>query len=221
MNHPKYDAVIFDLDGTLVDTVRDIGEAVNYALVKTGKAPQGVDFHRERVGWGFRASLAKSVPGESEDYIDKAFVLVEDYYRNHPCVFTRAYEGIPEVLDTFRRAGIDLYVYTNKQENIARLVVEHVFGQDLFRGVYGTVPERPLKPHRDGIDWVVDQTGVDRSRILYVGDSEVDMETAREGQLDALAVLWGFRTREQMEEYPKLAFISEPGEMVDYTLQQG
>ena len=221
MNNRKYDAVIFDLDGTLVDTVRDIGEAVNYALEKSGKTPKNVDFHRERVGWGLRASLTKSVPGESEDFIDKVFLLVEDYYRNHPCVFTEPYKGIPEVLKKFKDVGLGLYVYTNKQEHIARLVVEQVFGRHLFDNVYGTVPDRPLKPHRDGIGWVVQQTGVEDSRILYVGDSEVDMETAREGQLDALAVLWGFRTREQMDEYPKLAYVAKPEEIEDFVLQQG
>ncbi len=218
MENQKYKAVIFDLDGTLVDTVKDIGEAVNHALVTMGKTPKSVAYHRERVGWGLRASLEKSVPEETKEFVDKAYVLVEDYYKNHPCVYTEAYKGIPEVLETLRNKGLDLYVYTNKQEHIAKLVVEQVFGKDMFKQIFGTVSHRPLKPDKKGIDWVIEQTGLDASRILYVGDSEVDMETAAAGELDAAAVLWGFRTKEQLDGYPKMICAHRPDELIQVSL---
>ena len=205
---------MFDLDGTLVDTIKDIAEAVNYTLIQMGKEAKPLEYHRKRVGWGLKASLVKAVPEETEEFIDKAVILLENYYKNNPCVYTEAYEGIPELISRFQEEGLDLFVYTNKHEPIAESVVEAIFGPGVFMKVFGAVTERQLKPDKKAVSRVIEETGHKPEDILYIGDSEVDLETARAGNMDCLAVLWGFRTKEQLEDYPKMAYAETPDEVI-------
>lgn len=214
INNSKYKAVLFDLDGTLIDTVKDLAEAANHALVQMGKEADTLEEHRARLGWGLKMLIVKSMPGESEEHIEKTYALFTDYYKKNSCVHTDAYEGIRKMLQQLSEAGLDLFVYTNKAEDVARDLVEHIFGKGLFKEVFGALDTRPMKPHKEGVDEVIAATGYDREEILYVGDSEVDMETALAGGLDCLAVLWGFRTEEQLTDFPKLAYVRQAEEIL-------
>ncbi len=219
MSRTEYKAVIFDLDGTLIDTIRDIGEAVNYALKQQGITPLTTEEHSRNAGWGLRVSLERALPGKSRDFIDRAFPDLMEYYSLNPCVYTQPYDGIRELLDTLQKEGVKLFVYTNKAETIAKSIVNKLFGKNCFTDVFGTVDRRPLKPHKEGIEYVIGKTGLDKREILYVGDSEVDMETAAAGELDCFAVTWGFRTPEQLASYPKKDIVNFPDEIAALILR--
>lgn len=213
MKRRVYRAVLFDLDGTLVDTMEDIAGAANYALAALGRAPDPLEAFRSRVGWGIGVTMEKSLPGEPAERIAQGLALFREEYGRHPCVRTTPYPGIPALLERLARAGKELYVYTNKPEEQARRIADRLFGPDRFNGIFGAVPQRPLKPHPEGIQAVLETLGHPAEELAYVGDSEVDMETAAAGGIDAWAVTWGYRSEEELRGCPKRGFVRSPEEI--------
>ncbi len=215
MSTGGYKAVMFDLDGTLVDTMGDIAASANKALEALGLDALPMEEYRSRVGWGLRRTLELSLPSDMKGRLDEAAELLLSYYRNHPAEYTVPYKGIPELLEVLRSDGIRLFVYTNKDQETARKVTGILFPDDTFEDVIGARPGIPLKPDAGAAALAVVRSGFKPEEILYVGDSEVDMETAAAGKMDALGVLWGYRNREQLEGFGALAFVEHPDEIRD------
>lgn len=194
----KYKAVLFDMDGTLLDTLADMAAAVNHILSVHGYPLRTVEEVRAFVGNGARKLMEHALP---PDVTGDAFeALLEEYrqwYEAHACVKTAPYPGVPAVLAALHRAGVRCAVVSNKPDGATRELAARFFpGLPAF----GQQDGIPAKPAPDMVYHALAELGVEASAAAYVGDSEVDVALARNAGLPLIAVSWGFRGREALEE---------------------
>ena len=194
----KYKAVLFDMDGTLLDTLADMAAAVNHILSVRGYPLRTVEEVRAFVGNGARKLMERALP---PDVTGDAFeALLEEYrqwYEAHACVKTAPYPGVPAVLAALHRAGVRCAVVSNKPDGATRELAARFFpGLPAF----GQQDGIPAKPAPDMVYHALAELGVEASAAAYVGDSEVDVALARNAKLPLVAVSWGFRGREALEE---------------------
>ena len=194
----KYKAVLFDMDGTLLDTLADMAAAVNHILSVHGYPLRTVEEVRTFVGNGARKLMERALP---PDVTGDAFeALLEEYrqwYEAHACVKTAPYPGVPAVLAALHRAGVRCAVVSNKPDGATRELAARFFpGLPAF----GQQDGIPAKPAPDMVYHAMAELGVEASAAAYVGDSEVDVALARNAGLPLVAVSWGFRGREALEE---------------------
>ena len=196
---------IFDLDGTLIDTIEDLGTAVNHALGLRGLALHSMAEYRDMVGHGVRNlvkdALAGSLGRQPEDaLVDSALADFVDYYVAHIDVHTRPYPGIQALLSKLQGKGLKLAVASNKFQEGAEKLVKEFFPDIRFVAVLGNSPELPLKPDAAVVQLVLDKAGVSREEAVFVGDSATDMKTAANGAVRSIGVSWGFRPRTELEQ---------------------
>ena len=191
-------AVIFDLDGTLTDTLDDLSDAINYVLTEHDYPIRTKDEVRSFVGNGLYMLMRRALPSYCSD--ETAIDCTNDlstYYKLHSLDKTKPYDGIIELLKQLNADGIHCAVATNKKESAAIEICKRFFG-DLLISVKGDNGTRPLKPNCAVIDELLTEMNVKKQEVLYVGDSETDAQTARNSALQAIGVLWGFRSKEQL-----------------------
>ena len=196
---------IFDLDGTLIDTIEDLGTAVNHALGLRGLALHSMAEYKDMVGHGVRNlvkdALAGSLGRQPEDaLVDAALAECVDYYVAHIDVHTRPYPGLPQLLARLQEKGLKLAVASNKFQEGAEKLVKEFFPDIRFVAVLGNSPELPLKPDAAVVQLVLDKAGVSREEAVFVGDSATDMKTAVNGAVRSIGVSWGFRPRTELEQ---------------------
>ena len=183
--------IIFDLDGTLLNTIEDITYSLNLALEENGLAPVTIDECKYMVGSGANILIERAIKGNNEAF-DRVLQAYLTYYLKHQEDKTRPYEGIVEVLHDLKRRGYRLAILSNKPHVDTINVVESYFGLDLFDIVMGKKEHNRIKPSIDGCIEIMDTLGI-HDNILYVGDTAVDMQTARNAGYTSVAVTWGFR----------------------------
>ncbi|MBR4727304.1 MAG: HAD-IA family hydrolase [Clostridia bacterium] len=209
----KYKAVIFDLDGTLVDTLDDLRASVNLALAQQGFPPRTREEIRAFVGNGVRKLMERSVPpGTPPDVTDACLAAFRAHYHTHACVRTRPYDGIPAVLEALHAAGMKTAVVTNKTEAASLEVVRHFFG-DRIGLTIGQREDLPRKPAPDGVLLALETLGVPASQAVFVGDSEVDCATARNAGLPCIGAAWGFRGRAVLQAEGVQVIAEHPSEL--------
>ena len=195
----QYHTVIFDLDGTLADTVGDLNAAVNAALTMHGMPTHTIDETRAAVGNGIRNLIVRSAPeGTDEATCDALLADFRAYYRAHLLVNTVAYPGMVELLKNLKAAGIRLAVASNKFQAGTKEIFDGLF-YGLAEEVHGETENCPRKPDPQIVRNILTNLGVTTEGTLLVGDSEVDVQTAKNAGVDFLAVPWGFRTRKELE----------------------
>lgn len=194
----KYKLAIFDLDGTLLDTLGDLCDSVNYALTSVGFPERTLDEVRHFVGNGIRRLIERSVPeGSDKASVDRAFEIFKAYYKDHSALKTAPYEGIPSLLNELRALGVKLAVVSNKADFAVQSLCSHYFGE-VFDYAVGERAGIRRKPAPDSVNEVLAELGTAREDAVYIGDSEVDIETAKNADMDCIAVDWGFREREKL-----------------------
>lgn len=185
--------VIFDLDGTLLNTIADLGEACNYALAKLGYPGHPISAYNYMVGNGVRKLMERAEPDADPETIDRLLVHFREYYDEHCTDHTKPYPGIPELLAELTLRGISVAVATNKYQKAAEKIIYHFFPDTHFVAVLGQIEERPVKPD-PSIDFaVLNIRPTPKVQVLHVGDSAVDIETARRACVESVGVTWGFR----------------------------
>lgn len=209
----KYKAVIFDLDGTLVNTLHDIAECTNYALRELSLPEHPIESYRLKVGCGNRALVSSCLAPNQQHLLDAVLEIQLTYYTDHFCDHSRAYPGIPETLYELKSLGLKLAVLSNKPAPFTPKVVERVFGDFPFDVVRGPMPDVPLKPDPSSALSVAESLAVSPAKVAFVGDSGVDMKTARNASMFAVGVTWGFRDRAELEENGSQAIIDHPSEL--------
>lgn len=207
--------VIFDLDGTLLDTIEDLGNATNHALRALGFPERKRDEFYQLVGRGITNLLKGAVPEgfDTEEVIAQMRKHFFDHYGIHLCDRTHPYPGIPELLEHITGKGVRIAVASNKYQEGAETVVSHFFGRFPLVAVLGQRDGFPLKPDPAIVELCREAAGVTRDDILYVGDSNVDMQTGRNAGVDTVGVTWGFRSRGELEAFRPMAVVDHPAEL--------
>ena len=196
----KYELVIFDMDGTILYTLDDICDGVNVSLSKHGLPVRTKDEIRRHIGNGIRHEIESSVPeGTKESMIDAVFHDFHAWYEIHCNDRTRPYDGIVELLEDLKQAGIHCAVVSNKADYAVKALNEIYFKGLLEAGV-GEKDGIARKPAPDEVDEVLRLLNMERNRAVYIGDSEVDIETAANAGIDCIGVSWGYRDRKWLQE---------------------
>jgi phosphoglycolate phosphatase len=218
MGKTSYKAVIFDCDGTLVDTLGDIAASMNRALEAAGCPPLPAEAYIDKVGWGIGRLAFLCLPGDIEKRDEKAAAVASAaaaFYAQAPLVHTRPYPGIPELVGALKAKKIKTAVITNKPDAIARMVIGGLFPPGSFDIVWGDLPGRPKKPDPSGVWDMAADLNLTPGDCLFAGDSEVDMETAVRSGCFPLGVAWGYRSVEVIEKAGAKRIIHSPLELLD------
>lgn len=194
----KFDTVLFDLDGTLLDTLEDIRDATNHTLRAMGYPERTLAEMRRFVGNGAQMQLRRALgEGADEETLRRALEIYKPYYAEHCRIRTRPYEGIPALLRTLKAEGWRIAVVSNKPDEAVRPLAEEHFSTPCDCAM-GETAARRRKPAPDMVLDALEVLGAEKERAVYVGDSEVDIETAKNAGIACISVSWGFRDREQL-----------------------
>lgn len=211
----KYEAVLFDLDGTLIDTVKDLGAAVNHSLSLRGLPLHSISEYTRMVGHGIRDLVTKALPEgrRTPEFVESALRDFRDYYSSHIDVFSRPYAGIAELLKVLHDAGIYIAVASNKFQEGTEALIKRFFPDVRFVSILGNREGFPLKPDPAITEEVLARILEDRGnevsegniaslkkRCVMVGDSGTDIKTALNGGIHSIAVTWGFRPKEELTD---------------------
>lgn len=217
-----YTHVIFDLDGTLLNTIDDLADAANHVCLMHGFPTHTVEEYKYYVGNGMAKLAERFVPQDWRNPEGIGQVLEEfmAYYDLHKEDKTAPYPGMPEAVDAIKRAGVEVAVLSNKADQMAGPVVEHYY-PGAFPVVQGALPGLPTKPDPTLLHRLMERIGARQARTLFVGDSNVDIRTAKNGGLTGCGVLWGFRTQEELEAAGADLIAATPQELVQLVLDNG
>jgi phosphoglycolate phosphatase len=203
--------ILFDLDGTLLDTLGDLHTAVNYALSRFGYPGREKGEIRSFLGNGMRNLIKRSMPeGVSEQQVDETLAVYQPYYDSHNLILTKPYDGVIAALDVLKEKYA-IGVVSNKQDTAVKPMCARFFGETLY--ALGEVPGCPRKPAPDMLNMAMAAIGVEKA--VYVGDSEVDLKVAENAGLPCLLVTWGFRDKEQLEVAGGRNFCDDPAQLVE------
>ena len=216
MDNTKIEAVIFDLDGTLLDTLQDLAKAVNVALSRNGMPERTIDEVRQFVGNGIRNLMLRAVPdGDKNPAFEKIFSDFQEYYGKHCNDQTDAYSGIRSLLKELRQRKVKMAIVSNKIDSAVKALAKEYFSEYIDMAC-GEKEGIARKPAPDAVYAALKELGVDASQALYVGDSDVDIETAANAGMRCISVTWGFRDKDFLCAHGAKSFIDEPIELLMY-----
>lgn len=210
--------VIFDLDGTLLNTYEDIAAATNHALAMYGYPTHSTPVIKSFIGNGINKLFERALPEgrKTEEMVLKIRAAFIPYYNEHGADFTMPFEGIVELLYTLQRLGLKLAVASNKYEQATKALIDTYFPEIEWCAVLGQRDGVPTKPDPTIVNEILATADItDRSEVLYVGDSGVDMQTAINAGLDAVGVTWGCRSRQELESFSPLAVVDTCEEILN------
>lgn len=211
--------IIFDLDGTLLDTIADLGTACNHALESKGYRRHPLAAYPYMVGNGVRKLIERAQPDASPEEVEELLGIFRQYYDEHCTDYTRPYPGIPELLAELHSRGIAIAVASNKYESASRRIVTHFFPDIPFVAILGQVEDRPVKPD-PSIDFqVLLSHPTPKAQTMHVGDSAVDIETARRACIDSVGVTWGFRPITELRKACADHIVSTPADILKLALK--
>lgn len=214
----RYKTIIFDLDGTLLNTLEDLRDSVNMILKRHQYPERTLEEIRTFVGNGAINLIRRALPvGCSEEEVQRLLKEYSAYYLEHSRIKTRPYDGIMELLGELKSRGVLLGVASNKGEDAVADLCENYFPGCITAAV-GDMPGFQKKPAPDNILRAMDKLQAEKAATLYVGDSEVDIETAQNCGLESVLVTWGFRTKELLLERGAKHTIDRPSELISYII---
>lgn len=205
------------MDGTLADTVDDLEAALNYVLRTEGYPERTREETLRFVGNGFAGLLSQGLPEGAKDRTAELYPVFKGYYKEHSADRTKPYAGIPEVVGKLQAMGYALAVVSNKLENILLPLTDRFF-RKVFRAVIGQREGMKAKPAPDSVFLALELLGIKQEDAVYVGDSEVDLQTARNAGLRCISCSWGFRTRDELISFGAERIIDSPEELIPLLL---
>ncbi len=209
-------AVIFDLDGTLLDSLEDLADSMNAVLLRSGLPTHPLDAYRYFVGEGIELLVQRAVP-ETERVPGRLAGYVEamrSEYDLRSAVKTRPYPGVPDLLDALEARRVPAAILSNKPHDATVEVVARLLGRWSFRAVLGARPSVPKKPDPAGALEIAAGLGLPPGEILYLGDTATDMRTARAASMTAVGALWGFRTADELREAGAAFLAADPADLL-------
>lgn len=215
----KYKAVLFDMDGTVLDTLGDLAAAVNHTLREFSMPERSIAEVAAALSNGAAYLIAHTVPaGTPKELTDKVLAAYAPYYDAHCDILTAPYDGIVPLMQKLRERGVKLAVISNKQDTAVKPLAEKYF-PGLLEIAVGESAEVRRKPNPDAVLAALRHIGVEREDAIYVGDTEVDLQTARNAGMECASVDWGFRTREQLVEIGAEHIFDTVQELEEYLLR--
>ena len=216
----KYKGIIFDLDGTLLDTLEDLADAANATLEHFGFPVHAKDSYRYFVGEGLKTLMQRIVPGTNatDDELNRYMKKFGEIYSQNWNVHSAPYQGVSEMIASLSAAGLQLAVLSNKPHGFTEICVETFFPEKPFVYVYGQREGIPKKPDPAGALELAEKMGLGVEEILYVGDTSTDMKTGNSAGMKTIGVEWGFRERAELEENNAWKIVSIPAEVVLYAV---
>ena len=212
----EYSTYIFDLDGTLLDTLGDLAASVNYALRSVGLPEHSIDDVRRFVGNGVRLLMVRAIEGgDSNPRFEEAYATFRSHYMEHGLDTTQPYPGIMELLKELKARGKKIAVVSNKFYDATQELVKHFFGEYVSVAI-GERENIRKKPAPDTVLEAMRMLGVDKEGAVYIGDSDVDFNTAKNVGIPCVSVLWGFRDREFLESIGATTSITKPSQLLEY-----
>ncbi len=213
-----YDAIIFDLDGTLTDTLGDLTNSVNFAMCAFGFPERTHEEVKSFVGNGVRRLINLSVPENTDsETAERCLLVFKEHYKNNSLVETKPYDGIIPMLEDLRNRGVKTAVVTNKMHEAAEDIVR-IFFDGLINITVGQVDGIAQKPQPDGINYVLEMLGISKEKAVYVGDSEVDCITAKNAGVPCIGVTWGFRDKSVLVKNGADFIVNSPEEIINPAL---
>lgn len=212
-------AVIFDLDGTLTNTLKSLWKSTNMALATAGLPPHEIDSYKYFAGNGAKELIRKSLIADGDTELVHFDSVMEAYNRifEEYCMYeVKPYDGIRELLKALKEKGLHLAVNSNKPQPRTVDVVEEIFGKDTFDLLVGQCEERRRKPAPDGVNYILEQLHMNKEDVLYIGDTCTDMQTGKSAGVFTVGALWGFRDRQELVENHADAIIEKPLELLQY-----
>jgi len=212
----KYRAVVFDLDGTLLDTIEDLTDSINAALAALGAPARTAEECKRFVGDGVESFARCALPEGRRDQatISRCVELTRADYAGRWKSKTRAYDGITEMLGALAAAGMPMAVLSNKPDDFTRRMVAHFFGQEMFRVVRGARQGAPRKPDPTGALEIASQLQIAPGSFAYLGDTNTDMQTANAAGMFAVGATWGFRPAEELTANGAKALVDRPRQLL-------
>lgn len=216
----RYKLAVFDMDGTILNTLEDLADSTNYALKANGLPERTIDEVRRFVGNGIRLLIERAVPTDTDkELTDKVFDTFKEYYKTHCAVKTRPYDGIKDVLLELRKAGCLTAVVSNKADFAVQDLCKDYF-DNLFDFAIGEREGIKKKPAPDSVFEVLSKLNVEKDNAVYIGDSDVDFATSVNAGMDVIMVGWGFRDAEFLREKGVKRIIKQPSEILDIILEK-
>lgn len=212
-----YKAAIFDLDGTVADTLESIAEACNKTLIRFGLSPLKIGRYRYFAGNGADTLIERTLRAAGDErllHYEQVYEAYMEIFKQDCTYKVKAFDGMKDVLDSVKMAGIKIAVVTNKPHDSAVKVVEYLFGSGYFDRILGAGKGFPKKPDPAGTLSVAAELNAGPAECLYVGDTNVDMQTGRNAGMYTAGVLWGFRSREELEENHAQAIVEKPEDIL-------
>ena len=209
--------VVFDLDGTLLDTIGDLAEACNHMLGLRGLALHTREEYRKMVGNGILRLVERALPEQlrQAEYVAEARRDFLAYYIEHIDLYTRPYEGIREVLLTLQNEGYTLAVASNKFDSGTKQLIANLFPNICFKAIHGNREGFPLKPDEALLELIMKECDATPATTCMIGDSGVDIQTAKNARVRSIGCSWGFRPRTELEEYEADIIVNKPLEILE------
>lgn len=213
----KFKAVIFDLDGTLLYTLKDIADSSNFALEQMGFPTHPVDDYRYFIGEGIETAISRTLPQANrvEETIAKCVAIFRADYSRRWRQSSKPYDGIDEVLKRLRQMGVKTAVLSNKPDDFTRIMVDELLGNFDFEVVRGSLPDVPDKPDPGAALQIAQQIDVPPQQCIYIGDSDIDMLTGSAAGMFAVGALWGYRTADELKRAGANKIIEKPTEFLE------
>jgi phosphoglycolate phosphatase len=209
----RYKAAIFDLDGTLLDTLEDLADAMNDALRQASLATHPADSYKLMIGDGVNNLVRRALPADRPDLIEITLKMMRENYAKNALNKTKIYPGMFETLLKVRQKGARLAILTNKDQAFSVHIVEHYF-DNLFEVIWGAAAGRPIKPNPAALTQLLMKLNIEPGEAVFVGDSGVDMDVANAAGVDSVGAAWGFRGRKELLEHQAGTIIEKPEELL-------
>jgi len=214
----NYKAVIFDLDGTLLDTIGDLTDSMNLTLSRFGFKGHDQETYKNFVGDGIEILVQRALPPDSRqpEMVDRCVAVMREEYANHWDKKTRPYPGIPELLDILSQKGWPLSILSNKPDDSTRMVVAKLLPRWSFQIIFGSRPSVPRKPDPTAALEIAGLLNLSPDQFIYLGDTGTDMKTALGAGMFPVGVLWGFRTAQELMTQGARILIEKPLDLLPY-----
>lgn len=212
----NFKAVLFDLDGTLLDTIEDLSDSMNIVLQRSGFPVHDIESYKYFIGSGIKNLVRNALPENNRDEatIDNCLSEMRIEYGKHWSVKTHPYDGIPQLLDLLVKNGIRMSILSNKVDNLTKLITSSLLPNWKFEVVFGERPSIPKKPDPTAALEISEIMGLLPEDFIYLGDSGIDMQTANSAGMYAAGALWGFRKADELVSYGAKTLIKKPTDLI-------